>query len=114
MCIKAKNVIWQAIGQIISIDGQDYYKSGAIKSTYTMVKWKKDGEERFYYETGELNKIKIWKNGILQGNLITYYKTGEKYIISNYKNNKLDGDYIVYKKDGSIIEKYFYKDGVKV
>lgn len=114
MCIKAKDAIWHAIGQIMSISGQDHYKTGVIKNTYVMVNWKKNGEEKFYYKTGELNKIKNWENGILQGNSLTYYKTGEKYIASNYKNNKLDDDYIVYKKDGSIIEKYIYKDGVKI
>lgn len=85
-----------------------YDDCDAIKFECDYVNDKKDGEERLYYPTGELNRIQHWKSGILHGEMIVFYKNGNCYIKSNYFNGRLNGDYIVFKPNGMILKTIKY------
>lgn len=87
------------------------------KLIHRIVKYKhgmKNGLERVFYRTGELNKRKIWKNDKLEGLCETYYKSGEICIRCYYKNGLLDGRWMAYDLNGNVIEFVEYNGGLKV
>jgi len=87
---------------------QKYEDSDVVKFETEVVKGIKDGEERLYYPTGELNRIQHWKSGKLHGETIVFYKTGICYIKSMYFNGKLTGEYTIFKPNGMILKTINY------
>ena len=67
---------------------KEFYDNGTLRGVYRLKNGKKQGVERIYYRSGELNKEKSWHHGLLIGKAITYYKTGEKYIIDSYSEGE--------------------------
>lgn len=68
---------------------KETYPSGEQRRQYFIRKNKKQGIESVYYKTGELNKSKHWKNGVLDGKCTTFLKDGSVYIDELYDNGKL-------------------------
>lgn len=66
-----------------------YYTTGQKKSRTVYVFGKKSFKEKFYYKTGELNKIKRWRFGSLDGKSITFLKNGNEYVVDTYVKGKL-------------------------
>ena len=61
----------------------------------------KNGEERTYYESGNIHKIINYKNGKMDGEWVGYYKDGQLSRRTNYKNRQISS-------------KEKYKDGKKI
>jgi len=75
----------------------EHYESGDIWKEYSEYGDSvKDGEEKVYYPTGQINKICHWKDGRLHGEYVVFFKDGSKYLEGTYKNGRLSGDYIVH------------------
>lgn len=90
----------------------EYYsdtKPKLLHRDWKLHKGRKNGEEHVYYRTGELNRTKMWINGVLNGASVVYFKTGQPYIESFYKNGKIVGMYTVFGLDGKIIEHRHYE-----
>lgn len=89
-----------------------YEDSNSLKRSSTLVKcgqeYLKDGEERVFYPTGELNKTITWVKGKKNGPFTVFYKSGEKYINGSYANDSLVGDYYVFDKEGKVIKSFKY------
>lgn len=81
-----------------------YEDIDAVKFECDYVNDKKDGEEKLYYPTGELNRIQHWKSGKLHGEMIVFYRNGNPYIKGHYFNGNLTGDYTIYKPNGMILK----------
>jgi antitoxin component YwqK of YwqJK toxin-antitoxin module len=111
---KRKKIFYESEGlKHLGFQIKEFYKSKELKHIYFEIeKIGKVKDETFFYRNGKINKIKTWKNGILEGQTITFYPTGEKYIESNYSNGKLNGPYTVFSKSGSVLESFNYDDGV--
>ncbi|MBT6797471.1 MAG: hypothetical protein HOA96_06925, partial [Candidatus Marinimicrobia bacterium] len=72
-----------------------------------------------YYGIGNKNiyskkKLEIYKNGILEGQLIHYFETGEINSVGFYKAGKLNGDYTYYDKNGKIYWEGNYQDDILI
>jgi antitoxin component YwqK of YwqJK toxin-antitoxin module len=94
---------------------EEFYEDpNRLKRTCTLVKcgsekeYLKDGEERVFYPTGELNKTITWVKGKKNGPFTIFYKSGEKYITGSYANDSLVGDYYVFDKDSKVIKSFKY------
>ena len=59
----------------------EYYEDGrAVKFLYECVGNDKDGKEELYYPSGKLNRVRNWKRGALDGEMIVYHSNGNVYI----------------------------------
>lgn len=79
-----------------------------LRSVYYTKNGIKDGVERIFYPTGEINKEKTWVNGVLNGPFVVYFKNGNEYIKGTYSNNNYSGEYTIKDLYGQIIERRMY------
>ena len=90
---------------------KDYYKSGKIQSIIegaiyldnnddSNSKW--NGESQLFYETGELNLERFYKNGLREGNQKSFYKSGVIKTNWNAVNGSADGLYKEFYESGKI------------
>ena len=98
------------------LDGEnrEYYEEGDIKSIFYFKNNVVDGTSISYYQNGNIQEKNTYKNGEENGEGILYYENGnikEKYFM---KNDKLDGEATAYFEDGKIRNKSIFKDGVKL
>ncbi|WP_029758089.1 toxin-antitoxin system YwqK family antitoxin [Fusobacterium nucleatum] len=64
-----------------------------------------DGENREYYEEGEIKSIFPFKNNVADGNMISYYQNGNIKEKNTYKNGIEEGESILYYENGILKEK---------
>lgn len=85
---------------------EEFYPSGKLKLTYyddSNGDWQ--GECRVYFETGELEQIKYYKDDHLNGKYLQYDKMGILRTKSKFKNDKEIDTTFVYRENG-ILERY--------
>ena len=91
---------------------KDYYPdSQIIRRIYKKKKGVKNGIEKVFYRSGNLNKKKNWTLGTLDGKSETYFPNGKVNIRCYYKEGKLEGKWIAYNIDGSVLESHEYVNG---
>lgn len=88
-----------------------YPDSKIVRRVVPYKKKKKNGIEKIFYRTGELNKEKVWVDDVLNGPCTTYYKTGAIYVVCHYVNGVLDGDWKAFDYNGNILEEHQYEKG---
>ena len=87
----------------------EYYENTqTVKKTYECLDRCKDGEEKLYYPSGNLNRIRHWSNDVLNGEMVVFYNNGNVYIRGYYKNGNLSGEYTVFKENGDLLTKKRY------
>ena len=99
---------------ILDGENREYYEEGDIKSIFYFKNNVVDGTSISYYLNGNIQEKNTYKNGEENGEGILYYENGnikEKYFM---KNDKLDGEATAYFEDGKIRNKSIFKDGVKL
>jgi antitoxin component YwqK of YwqJK toxin-antitoxin module len=69
------------------LNKKEYFK---IEETY-YVDDKKHGTERFYFESGKVNRIKNYKNDILHGSNITLSESGQIIFYTHYVDGEICG-----------------------
>ncbi len=68
------------------------------------------GLSKEYYQSGALKQEATVVNGRNEGKAILYYETGGKHVEWTFENGVQQGDYFEYAKDGSILKHYWYVD----
>ena len=99
---------------ILDGENREYYEEGDIKSIFYFKNNVVNGTSISYYLNGNIQEKNTYKNGEENGEGILYYENGnikEKYFM---KNDKLDGEATIYFEDGKIRNKSIFKDGVKL
>ena len=99
---------------ILDGENREYYEEGDIKSIFYFKNNVVNGTSISYYLNGNIQEKHTYKNGNEEGEGLFYYenaKLEEKYFM---KNGKLDGEATVYFEDGKIRNKSIFKDGVKL
>lgn len=87
----------------VPIQKKAFYDDGALRRKYYLLNGVTNGEDTFYYPTGEINKIQQWNQGKLEGSFVIYYKNGNKYITGNYVDGVYNGEYIVSDINGNVL-----------
>ena len=64
----------------------------------------------FYYDIGQIESEKNYKDNQLNGKSTYWYKNGQKFSEGNYKDDKPDGKWTFWKKNGQKDEERNYKD----
>ena len=68
------------------------------------------GVGKTYYESGKLESILHFKDGVLEGNGITYYESGKIKLIFHYSKGSINGPTKSYYESGKLeTEKKFYR-----
>lgn len=80
------------------------YDTGEIRHKYFAIRGRKIGIEKVYFRSGKLNKIKHYRNGILQGESVTFYESGAKYIVTSYVKGEQQYPYAIYEENGALKE----------
>lgn len=73
-----------------------------IRSEYTETEW---------YDNGQLNYTKVFKNGLQEGNYEEFHPNGKLKIRGFYLNDSLEGKFESWLENGKIEEKGFFKRG---
>ncbi|QIL74739.1 toxin-antitoxin system YwqK family antitoxin [Hymenobacter sp. HDW8] len=87
---------------------ENYYPSGALKST---VEWENDhqhGVAKSYYETGQLEEISHWRNDSLAGPYMFFYPNGKLNELGQYEHNVSVGDLFIFDNKGKAVQKQIY------
>lgn len=116
--VKAQNLqevdgIFYQDSQPYSGTYQTYYDNGTLKMQTTFLDGKKQGECKLYFEDGELNEIRHYKNNEMNGTWLTFNNLGVKVAEASYKNGKKDGNWFVWDDEGNLKYELCYKDGEK-
>ena len=96
------------------IEKEYYPDSQIIRRIYKKKRGKKDGIEKVFYRSGNINKEKNWTLGALNGKSETFFPNGKINIRCNYKEGKLDGKWIAFNIDGRVLESREYANGEMV
>ena len=72
-----------------------------------------NGEWIEYWENGQLEGKRNYKNGKVEGEYLKYYENGQLKYKSNHKDGKQDGEWLYYYDNGQLQFKSNYKDGKK-
>ena len=96
------------------IEKEYYPDSQILRRIYKKKKGVKNGIEKVFYRSGNLNKKKNWTLGTLDGKSETYFPNGKVNIRCYYKEGKLEGKWFAYNIDGSVLESHEYVNGEMV
>jgi len=88
---------------------KEYYSNGNIKSVIKLNKKNNyDGQAKFYYENGKLEKLVNYDNGDIKECKV-YYQNGQIIWRSPYLNNRKQGNYLEYYPNGVIKKSILFK-----
>lgn len=73
----------------------------------------KDGEWRYYYNTGQLKEKALYNKGKLTGVLDGWHTNGNKWYVYNYVDGKVNGQATLYYYNGLVNKTMTYKDDKK-
>ena len=93
-----------------------YYESvepKTAKDTVNYVGGLRQGEAKFYYESGELASTGNYVDDLAQGEWKSFYKSGELRITGNYLDGLEQGEWKWYYKSGELEYTINYVDGVE-
>ena len=89
-----------------------YYDSGQLKSIVTYKDNKKVGVSHTYYKSGEKQYDIPYQDGKKHGKVLWYYKSGKVYRETEYQNGKKNGTQRKFWEDGKLKSELNYKDNM--
>ena len=93
-------------------DEKSYYQSGNLKSLGSFKRGVLDGAVTGYYEDGTIQVRATYDNGVKQGRVIHYYPNGTKQVESFYTDDKFDGIRTTWYENGKPMEIAPYSKGM--
>ena len=102
--------------QIYVFDGEQqfFYLSGQLWMYSNYNKGVLEGENISYYATGQIEKKDLYKNGFHHGESLEYYENGQLKRKRFYIEDKLDGESVSYFEDGHLESYRKYVKGVSI
>lgn len=92
---------------------KEYYLNGQTRLSIDIKEGIKDGEMYLYYEDGNINEVRSYKNNKMHGTWITYAPNNVKIAEATYNNGKKDGQWFIWDEKGTLRCEMFYKNGQK-
>ena len=100
--IKTINYYQRVSNKIVEARQENYYENGQIENEKNYKDGKLDGKWTENYKNGKKKKKYNYKDGKEDGKWTSYYENGQLRSEGNFKDGKLDGKWNFYNKDGSI------------
>lgn len=92
---------------------RDYYENGFTKTEVTMLNGKPEGKMQTFFQDGQLNELRFYKNGMFDGTWITYNERGVKVAEASFMNNQKHGKWTIWDDDGTKRCEMFFENGKK-
>lgn len=89
------------------------FDNGEPRIEMNLLNGLKEGEVKVYFETGELNEIRFYKNNVMDGTWLTYNENKVKVAEAHYRNGKKDGKWYIWDDNGKVIYELEYSAGEK-
>ena len=91
---------------------RSYYQSGNLKSLGSFKRGVLDGAVTGYYEDGTIQVRAFYDNGVKQGRVIYYYPNGNKQLEAFYTDGEFDGVRSTWYESGKPMETMPYSKGL--
>ena len=91
---------------------RSYYQSGNLKSLGSFKRGVLDGAVTGYYEDGTIQVRAFYDNGVKQGRVIYYYPNGNKQLEAFYTDDEFDGVRSTWYESGKPMETMPYSKGL--
>ena len=88
-----------------------YYDNGQLEERKTFRDGELEGLGEIYYKNGQLSYKMTYKDGKLDGTSLGYYENGKLHMKATYKDGKREGLREIYFSDGTLASKCFYQNG---
>jgi antitoxin component YwqK of YwqJK toxin-antitoxin module len=88
-----------------------WYENGQIEEEGQYIDGKRDGLHREWYENGNIKSERNWNSDIPIGTFITYLINGKKESEAIYEDGKLNGKFKRWHENGVVAEEIKYKKG---
>ena len=89
-----------------------FYQSGNLKSIGHFTKGILDGVVTGYYKDGSVQVVGHFSNGIKDGGVLYYYPNGSKQVEMFYDNGKLQGAVKTWYENGNVMKSIPYSKGM--
>lgn len=80
----------------------DYYSSGELSKIRLFKDNKQEGVSLYYLKEGPLYEVQHYVKGLLEGGDTVYYPSGKLKLVALFRNGLRNGPFTTYKEDGSI------------
>lgn len=95
----------------------NHFDNGVISATYSEDdNGKRDGDEKSYYPSGQLQYERLWVNGKMNGDANHYHRNGNLHYTESYNMGAKAGKWSFFDTDGSLVQSITYNgnnsDGV--
>jgi antitoxin component YwqK of YwqJK toxin-antitoxin module len=111
--IKEIDGIYYQNGQLYTGEYTSRYDNGMVKMTAKISEGKKEGIVQIFFENGQLNEIRSYKNNQMDGTWEMYNIYKVKVSVANYKNGLKHGQWLIFDDKGTLLYDMEYKDGQK-
>lgn len=87
----------------------NHYDEGQVSSVHHETPGgKKHGKETVFYNNGQMQYERTWKNGKLDGEGKHYHQNGNLHYTEAYKDGQKSGSWSFYEEDGTILQTIIY------
>jgi antitoxin component YwqK of YwqJK toxin-antitoxin module len=100
-------------GQLYTGEFTSRYENGMVKMTAKIVAGKKEGIVQIFFENGQLNEIRSYKNNLMDGTWEMYNIYKIKVSVANYKDGLKHGKWMIYDDKGTLLYDMEYNNGEK-
>jgi antitoxin component YwqK of YwqJK toxin-antitoxin module len=111
--IKEVDGIYYQNGQLYTGEYTSRYENGIVKMTAKISEGKKEGIVQVYFDNGQLNEIRSYKNNLMDGTWEMYNIYKIKVSVANYKNGLKHGKWYIYDDTGTLLYDMEYTNGEK-
>ncbi len=111
--IKEVDGLYYQNGQLYTGEYISRWDNGKVKMTAKISEGKKEGIVQIFFENGQLNEIRSYKNNQMDGTWETYNIYKVKVSVANYKNGLKQGKWYIYDDKGTLLYDMEYADGQK-
>lgn len=89
------------------------FDNGMVKMTAKISEGKKEGIVQIFFENGQLNEIRSYKNNLMDGTWEMYNIYKVKVSVANYKDGLKHGQWLIYDDKGTLLYDMEYTNGQK-
>ncbi len=105
--------IYYKNGQLYTGEYTSRYDNGMVKMTAKIYEGKKEGAVQIFFENGQLNEIRSYKNNLMDGTWEMYNIYKVKVSVANYKDGQKHGQWLIYDDKGTLLYDMEYTNGQK-
>lgn len=111
--IKEVDGIYYKDGQLYTGEYTSRFDNGMVKMTAKISEGKKEGIVQIYFDNGQLNEIRSYKNNLMDSTWEIYNIYKVKVSVANYKDGLKHGQWLIYDDKGTLLYDMEYTNGQK-